>query len=382
MKKRLRAIAFYLPQFHPIPENDTWWGKGFTEWRNVVKARPLFKTHYQPHIPKDLGFYDLRLEESRLSQETLAKQYGIYGFCYYHYWFNGKRLLYEPLQRKLKNQKEDMPFMICWANENWTRRWDGLEQEILIKQVYSENDDREHIRFLCKHYFSDERYIKIYGKPFIAIYRPSLLPNISNTIQLWRKEAIKCGIGDIYVGLVNSFGHNYSARDYGADASIQFAPHLQHPKRYFNNVFSKFLFQIYNGKESLCIKTLQFILSHFKFYYKNPYIQNRIYDYHELVMSQINKPIEIQTFPCIFPMWDNTARKKGKNALIYINSTPKKYAEWLENIANKFIPWSDEENFIFINAWNEWAEGNHLEPCEKWDKAYLEATYQVLSKYS
>ena len=167
---KARVIAFYLPQFHPIPENDKWWGKGFTEWTNVAKAKPLFRGHYQPRIPADLGFYDLRLEEARLAQEHMAKEYGIHGFCYYHYWFNGRRVLYEPLDRKLKNSKENLPFMMCWANENWTRAWDGGIKDVLLEQNYSEDDDREHIRFLIS-YFKDERYIKVNGKPFFIFYK-------------------------------------------------------------------------------------------------------------------------------------------------------------------------------------------------------------------
>ena len=166
--KTIKAIAFYLPQFHPIPENNDWWGRGFTEWNNVVKGKPRFKNHYQPHLPEELGFYDLRLEETRLAQEMLAKEYGIHGFCYYHYWFSGKRLLNEPIDRKLKNPNEDLPFMLCWANENWTKVWDGGENEILIKQDYSKEDDLKHFNHLLK-YFRDDRYIKIDDKPVFLI---------------------------------------------------------------------------------------------------------------------------------------------------------------------------------------------------------------------
>ena len=173
--KKIRPIAIYLPQFHPIPENDAAWGKGFTEWTNVTKAKPLYKGHYQPHLPADLGFYDLRLEEVRLAQEALAKQFGIHGFCYYHYWFNGKRLLHEPLDSKLKNPNEDFSFMLCWANENWTRRWDGKNHEVLIEQNYSKEDNVAHIQHLIP-YFKDSRYIKVNGKPVFIVYKPFYFP--------------------------------------------------------------------------------------------------------------------------------------------------------------------------------------------------------------
>ena len=218
----IKPIAIYLPQFHPTPENDKWWGKGFTEWTNVTKAEPRFEGHYQPHLPADLGFYDLRLEEARLAQEALAKEYGIYGFCYYHYWFNGKRLLYEPLDRKMKNPKEDFPFMLCWANENWSRSWDGSENKMLMKQEYSEEDDRNHIQHLLT-YFKDERYIRVDGKPFFAFYKPDLFPNIKRTLEIFREEARKQKI-ELYLTWFERWigwqGENHE--DLGFDAAVEF----------------------------------------------------------------------------------------------------------------------------------------------------------------
>ena len=221
----IKPIAIYLPQFHPISENNEWWGKGFTEWTNVVKAKPCFEGHYQPHLPSDLGFYDLRLEEARLAQEELATSYGIYGFCYYHYWFNGKRLLHEPLDRKLKNTKEDFPFMMCWANENWTRTWDGSANKILLSQEYSIDDDKKHIQHLIT-YFKDDRYIKVNGKPIFIIYRPKFFPNIEQTIELWRKEVKMAGFPDLYIGFSQNFEHQYEPESKGFDFAFEFQPNF------------------------------------------------------------------------------------------------------------------------------------------------------------
>ncbi len=191
MNDKIKAIAIHLPQFHPTPENDEWWGTGFTEWTNVAKAQPLFPKHYQPHLPADLGFYDLRLAETRNVQAEMAKAYGIYGFCYYHYWFNGKRILEKPLDEILAKKEPAFPFMLCWANETWSRRWLGEEKEILIKQTYSEKDDYNHAEWLCKMVFSDSRYITINGRPAFMFYRPHDLPDYKKTLQVFKDAAKK-----------------------------------------------------------------------------------------------------------------------------------------------------------------------------------------------
>src|SRR5580700_10112401 len=199
----VRAIAFHLPQFHPIPENDEWWGKGFTEWISVVQATPRLPGHYQPHLPADLGFYDLRLPEARAAQAALAASYGIYGFCYYHYWFQGRQVLERPVNEILKNGEPDFPFCLCWANENWTRRWDGLNNEILLEQRYSEADDLAHIRALIP-FFLDPRYICVLDRPFFAIYQASKLPDPRRTADIWRREAERAGLKGLYLVRVES----------------------------------------------------------------------------------------------------------------------------------------------------------------------------------
>ena len=357
----IKPIAIYLPQFHPISENNEWWGKGFTEWTNVVKAKPCFEGHYQPHLHSDLGFYDLRLEEARLAQEELATSYGIYGFCYYHYWFNGKRLLHEPLDRKLKNTKEDFPFMMCWANENWTRTWDGSANKILLSQEYSIDDDKKHIQHLIT-YFKDDRYIKVNGKPIFIIYRPKFFPNIEQTIELWRKEVKMAGFPDLYIGFSQNFEHQYEPESKGFDFAFEFQPNFSNTSNSIS--FPRTFFQkaIRRLKKQLKIK-----VEDLKYYY----------DYSAFTNKQIEKKFKKDVYPGITPMWDNSARRK-ENPFILHDSTPEKYRKWLSFIKENY-PWNTvPENFLFINAWNEWAEGNHLEPCQKWGTEYLEITKESL----
>jgi lipopolysaccharide biosynthesis protein len=375
MQNKFRPIAFHLPQFHPIPENDEWWGKGFTEWTNVTKAKPLFKGHYQPHLPSDLGFYDLRLEESRIAQAELARQYGIYGFCYYHYWFNGKRLLEKPVEEILKSGKPDFPFMLCWANENWSRRWDGSEHLLLMKQEYSREDARAH----CKHlmpYFKDPRYIKISGKPVFAIYKPRLLDALDEYVMAFREEA-KTENLDLYICWVETNEKLKSAADNQLfDAAIEFQPHSEPMYNFIEqrlkdkvhkNVGRRIFLKIQkllkqNGKVEDFIHSVKYHLNY--------------EEYVDFVKKNYNAP-QHKRFPGITPMWDNTARR-GKKAFYFTNATPLKYGEWLDFITKNYAPYTSEENFIFINAWNEWAEGNHLEPCQKWGRQYLEVTRSVM----
>ena len=219
---KIRPIAIHLPQFHPTPENDEWWGTGFTEWTNVAKAQPLFPKHYQPHLPADLGFYDLRLAETRKAQAEMAKAYGIYGFCYYHYWFSGKRLLHQPIDEMLHSKQPDFPFMLCWANETWSRRWLGEEKEVLIKQEYSEADDYAHAEWLCNNAFNDSRYIKMYQRPAFAIYRPHDLPDYKKTISIIKQVAISKGLSEpFFIG-----SNSHSDKLDGFDQVLNFEPQL------------------------------------------------------------------------------------------------------------------------------------------------------------
>lgn len=353
---KIRPIAMYLPQYHPIAENDEWWGKGFTEWTNVAKAKPLFKNHYQPHLPADLGFYDLRVAEVREAQAQMAREYGIYGFCYYHYWFNGKLLLNRPVEEVLDSGKPDFPFCLCWANENWTKKWDGSENEILIKQEYNFEDDRDHINFLLR-FFKDRRYIKVDGKPLFIIYKPELFPDIKKTIGIWREEVRKTDIGEIYIACFENGIKKVEPDFLGFDAAIEFQPSWQELPQIKKTLLQRVLYKLKIKKHV------------------------NILDYNSVAETMMQRLLMVnyKRYPCVTPMWDNTSRKKYEGIVIR-NSTPELYGNWLRTTVQEFKSFSNEENFIFINAWNEWAEGNHLEPCLKWGRKYLEETKRILEE--
>ena len=358
MSKQIRPIAIYLPQFHPIPENDRWWGKGFTEWTNVVRARPRFPGHYQPHLPADLGFYDLRLPEVLHQQTQLAQQYGIYGFCFYHYWFKGKLLLERPLESVLRDKSLPMRFCICWANENWTRQWDGMNHKVLIEQTYSSLDHERHIDYL-RPFLLDDRYIRVDGKPVILFYRKDLIPGLQHAVDRWRTYCRAIGVGDIYLVYVDKETELTDPIQQSFDASMEFQPN-----------YKKIA---YTRRASLLAR----ILHRFELR-SSVYQQNRITDYGAYVAQAMATAVHpYKQYPGVSPMWDNSARRK-QSATIFHTSTPQLYEQWLQHVVKTFTPFSPDENFVFINAWNEWAEGNHLEPCQRWGHAYLQATYRGL----
>lgn len=374
MNFKLKPIAIHLPQFHPVQENDQWWGKGFTEWRNVSKAKPLFEGHYQPHLPADLGFYDLRLEESRIEQAELARLYGIEGFCYYHYWFNGKRVLERPVNEILQTKKPDFPFMLCWANENWTRRWDGQDQDVLLSQEYSTEDDINHIEYLIE-VFKDPRYIRVNNKPVIIIYKTFLLPDPKKTADTWRKVAAQHGLELYICHMVFSYVKGIRKHD-GFDAAIDFEPFGVRRNIDIFQEMEKRRFQKFKSKGT--IKKVLEKLSIAKKEVDDTLHYNLIdYDYCYQNLKAINE-FGYTLFPGITPGWDNSARRGNNPSLVLNNSTPEKFKIWLEKIVEDFIPYSEEENFVFINAWNEWAEGNHMEPCLKWGHAYLQSVKDVI----
>ena len=345
----VRLIAFYLPQFHAIAENNNWWGDGFTEWTNVKPAQPQFEEHYQPRIPGELGYYNLLDTAVQHRQIELAKLHGVGGFCFYTYWFGGKLLLEKPIENYLNDHSLDLPFCLCWANENWSRRWDGLDSEILIAQEHSPEDDLAFISHIFQ-YMKDERYIRIDGKPLLLVYRPSLLPSPKKTAKRWREWCLKNGIGEIYLAYTQSF-ETVDPSHYGFDAAIEFPPNNSSPP---------------NITES--VKPLS-----------EPF-SCMVYDWQIFVERSRNyqKPA-YKLFRGVCPSWDNTARRKN-NATVFLNSTPQAYQEWLTNAVDETCARisNPEERLVFVNAWNEWAEGAHLEPDELYGYAYLEATRKAL----
>ncbi|MEO6202822.1 MAG: glycoside hydrolase family 99-like domain-containing protein [Nitrospirales bacterium] len=349
----VRAIAFFLPQYHPIPENDRWWGKGFTEWTNVTKARPNFKGHYQPHLPADLGFYDLRMPEVREEQARLARQYGISAFCYYYYWFAGKKLLNRPLDEVLQSGAPDFPFCLCWANENWTRRWDGCEEDILIAQSHTEADHAGFIAEIAPALL-DPRYVRIHGKPLVIVYRLGQLPEPRRTADLWREYCVKTGVGEIYLAYVQSFDLMPMGDDpslYGFDAAIEFPPHR------------------YPAQAELSQPLI------------NPDYQGVLFDYVQTSENFIRRTWpSYKLFKGVMPSWDNTARRQDVSN-VFVGATPERYEYWLRQVVEQTrrLHFGDER-VVFINAWNEWAEGNHLEPDREFGHQYLEATRNGLGR--
>jgi hypothetical protein len=357
--KNPKLIAFYLPQFHPIPENDQWWGKGFTEWTNVTKAKPLFRDHYQPHLPADLGFYDLRLPEARAAQAELAQAYGISGFCYYHYWFQGRRLLERPFDDVLVSGKPDFPFCLCWANENWTRAWDASENRLLVRQTYSSEDDLLHIRSLLQA-FADDRYLRIDGKPLFLVYRSSRLPDPRRTTDLWRDEARRAQLGELFLCRVESFPtEREDPRHSGFDAAIEFQPD-----------WCRLGTAVRRTRADRILRRLRL--------QDRVWTELRAYEYRDITMRMLAKPLpDYPRIPCVTPSWDNSARR-GKKAIVFRCSTPRLFEHWLRESYRRFAPASPAPDVMFINAWNEWAEGNHLEPCQRWGRGYLEAVQKAL----
>jgi hypothetical protein len=349
-----RVIAFYLPQYHPIPENDEWWGTGFTEWTNTAKAKPLFHGHYQPHIPADLGFYDLRVPETRAAQARMAKEHGIEAFCYYHYWFAGERLLEQPFDAVRDSGDPDFPFCLCWANATWTGIWHGNPSKTLIEQTYPGTADYEaHFQELLKA-FTDKRYLTVDGKPLFIIFKPNDIPNVQAMTDLFRQMAEKAGLPGLYLVGVSHLD-NWDPKINGFDAAI-----------------------VQNIPGLIGKVPWQYPLLKLKSWLKKGRIT--VYQYKDLLKSFVpNKTKKLEYLPCVIPNWDNSPRS-GMNSLIMQGSTPELFRQSLGQALDNVSTKPADHQLIFLKSWNEWAEGNHMEPDLRFGHHYLKALQAELSE--
>jgi hypothetical protein len=356
-----RLLAFYLPQFHPIPQNDAWWGKGFTEWTNVTKAKPLFLGHRQPHLPSDLGFYDLRVPEVRQAQAELAREYGVEGFCYWHYWFgNGERILERPFAEVLASGKPDFPFCLAWANQSWSGIWHGNPRSILLEQTYpGEADERAHFELLLPA-FLDARHIRVDGKPLFLVFNPDDLPDWTSFINHWQRLAAENGLPGIYFVAMSNDYHDPALKAFDAITS--------HPP-------GDFLRKGVSGLGKRIINRLkkrEFGPTIDNFFGNRLRLPAR-YKYSEVVDAAFNDlPDNRRFLPCVLPNWDNTSRSSFRG-LVFEDSTPELFGAYLAKAVDRVSSRPVEERIIFVKAWNEWAEGNYLEPDREHGRAYLEA---------
>ena len=347
----VKLIAFYLPQYHPIPQNDEWWGRGFTEWTNVSKAAPQFVGHYQPHLPGELGFYDLRVPEVLRRQVDLARQYGIAGFCFYYYWFGGTRLLERPLEQFMADPAINFPFCVSWANENWTRRWDGREDQVLIAQDHGCDSDAQFIVDL-EPVLRHRHYLRVNGRPVVLVYRPMLLHDPAATAARWREHCQRAGLGNPYLVATHSFD-SVDPLSIGFDAAVEFPPNT--------------------GGRALPMDITSSLVA------ANPRYSGTVYRYDDMWRGRLERPAPpYPFFRGVCPGFDNEARRPG-NGSTYAFSTPASYGRWLEAACRVALrePEADKR-LVFLNAWNEWAEGAHLEPDQRFGYAYLSATRKVM----
>lgn len=376
--KDIKVIAFYLPQFHAIPENDKAHGKGFTEWTNVKKAKPLFEKHYQPRVPKNENYYNLLTEGVMEKQVNLAKENGIFGFCYYHYWFkDGKKLLEQPIENMLKNKSIDMPFCLSWANENWTKCWDGGDNEIIMEQDYGDESDWDkHIQYLIK-FFKDERYITIDEQPLFLIYKPELIPNLKKMINYIRKRVKEYGFNGIKIGVqypkYYCDNRKRSLFDYYIEFEPAFTLHYTRIERkpwLIRNIKTT----LYSLNMDRIVKSLEYIKGKSSKAKSNNKLEIRKFDkdWKNILSRNIN---DNKMILGAFTDWDNTSR--NKNGRVYTGSNPEKFRYCFSELIRK-IKKEKKENIIFINAWNEWAEGAYLEPDEKYGSDYLKAINKAL----
>lgn len=377
----MRIIAFYLPQFHDIPENDEWWGKGFTEWVNVKKAKPLFEGHHQPRVPLNKNYYDLTDDTTQIWQADIAKKYGVYGFCYYHYWFNGKLVLERPMEQMLANKDIDIPFCVCWANEPWTKAWVG-KKEVILPQFYGgEKEWKEHFDYLLP-FLKDDRFIKVDGKLLVVIYRAEVIPDLNKMLDYWNRLAKEAGIPELtYAYQDMTFDLITDKDDRHFDYNIEFQPSYawmdMHSKSKVKSSKAwSFLRSLKRKVYTKFEKSAGFDLER---YFQNGKKESsvEIANYDDVWNAVLErKPKTKKDVPGAFVGWDNTPRKENRGR-VYVGDTPEKFEKYLKK---QIIRARDEykKDMIFMYAWNEWAEGGYLEPDERSGYGYLEAIRNAL----
>jgi hypothetical protein len=362
---QIKSLALYLPQYHPIPENDKWWGKGFTEWTNVTKAKPLFEDHWQPRLPADLGFYDLRVPEVRQAQADIARQYGIYGFCYWHYWFGGKQVIELPFTEVVQSGQPDFPFCIAWANQSWTGTWHGLSnKKVLIEQTYPGLDDHYRHFYALLDAFRDPRYIEVNGKKLVFIFRPMDIPEPQKFTDYWQHLAVKERLKGLhFVGM--HMKHDWNPAQFGYNAMVQYwvnRDQLSHRNlldKLTNRFFKKTPVQRWTAGKNSPLKV----------------------SYPQYVAGFSPGSLRNDEYPMVYTDWDNTPRS-GRDGWLFRDFSPAMFEELcykaFEATANK----PEEEKIIILKSWNEWAEGNYMEPDQRYGHAYLQAFDNALRRYS
>ena len=376
MSAKSKIIAMYFTQLHAISENDEWWGKGFTDWDNVRRAEPMFDGHYQPRVPLDSNYYDQSRMETIRVQIELAKRYGISGFCHYHYWFDGKQLLETPTNLFLQNMDLDFPFCLSWANETWSKRWDGRDHDILIKQTHPPIEESwlKHFDYLIRAW-SDERAIKINGKPVFIIYRPQKIHDIDTMLAFWNKKAKERGLKGIYFIFQKQYEPSDSACLKSFDAEFQFQPfEAIHSSGYSKGaVYKKRMRRLVESLPKIVQSLIWSVWATSK---KNYTVHQYDKVWNQIIQNSIESSAE--TFPGAFVDWDNTARY-GNRATIFVGATPDRFKYWFQKLVDSVSNRPGNMNYIFFNAWNEWAESAYIEPDEKYGYQYLEAIQDVLS---
>lgn len=381
--ENMKIIAFYLPQFHNIPENDQWWGDGFTEWVNVKKAKPLFEGHKQPRVPLGKNYYNLLNDDVKIWQAKIAKEHGIYGFCYYHYWFNGKLLLERPVEQMLNNKDIDMPFCLCWANEPWTKAWVN-QKEVLIPQFYGGKKEwKEHFEYLYP-FFIDDRYIKVDGKPFVVIYRAEVIPNLNEMLDYWNSLAQEMGLPGLSFAYQElTFDLTKNRDDSRFDYDIEYQPgyalfDLSTKSKLKQSKIWKMLRSYKRTIYNLFEKKNGFDLYRYFAHSKSKSTLEMIN--YDKVWEQVLKrdPTSDKNLPGAFVNWDNTPRKQERGR-VFVGASPSKFEEYLKK---QIIRARDiyHKDMLFMFAWNEWAEGGYLEPDEEYGFAYLNAVKNALEE--